>query len=220
MNFFDQLQRATAGDRAHVYDAPLIRAAFAGQVTRADYRAFLGQAYHHVRHTVPLLMACGARLGGEHEWLRGRVAHYIAEELGHQDWVLADIRAAGGDVDAVRDGCPHPQTELLVAYAYDTIQRRNPVGFLGMVYVLESTSTQLASGAAATLQTALGLPAEAFTYLTSHGALDVGHMGFFQELVDRLDAQTDRDALLHGAHMFFRLYGDLLRSIEPGSHCA
>ena len=220
MSFFDQLQRDTAGARAHVHDAPLIRAAFAGQVTRADYRAFLGQAYHHVRHTVPLLMACGARLGGEHEWLRGKVAHYIAEELGHQDWVLDDIRAAGGNADAVRDGCPHPQTELLVAYAYDTIQRGNPVGFFGMVYVLESTSTQLASGAAATLQAALGLPAEAFTYLTSHGVLDVGHMGLFQDLADRLDRAADRDALLHGARMFFRLYGDVLRSIEPGSHCA
>ena len=31
-------------------------------------------------------------------------------------------------------------TELMVAYAYDTIARGNPVGFFGMVHVLEGTS--------------------------------------------------------------------------------
>ena len=36
----------------------------------------------------------------------------------------------------------------MVAYAYDTVQRRNPVGFFGMVYVLEGTSVALALSAA------------------------------------------------------------------------
>ncbi len=36
----------------------------------------------------------------------------------------------------------------MVAYVYDYIARRNPVGFFGMVHVLEGTSTALATTAA------------------------------------------------------------------------
>lgn len=215
MSFYERLQQETTIDRQHLYGAPLIRAAFAGHVSREDYVAFLGQAYHHVRHTVPLLMACGARLGAQDEWLREKIAHYIEEEIGHQVWILDDIREAGGDAESVRTGRPHPETELMVAYAYDTIARGNPVGFFGMVYVLETTSTELATRAATTLQTALALPKKAFTYLTTHGAVDVEHIDFFRELVGQLRRDEDRDAVLHAARMFFRLYGDVFRSIEP-----
>ena len=215
MSFFERLQRETAADRQYLYAAPLIRAAFAGLVGRDDYIAFLAQAYHHVRHTVPLMMACGARLGADDEWLRQKIAHYIEEEIGHQEWILDDIREAGGDADAVRHGRPNAETELMVAYAYDTIARGNPVGFFGMVYVLESTSTELATGAASTLQNALGLPKKAFTYLTTHGSVDVGHVDFFRDLVSQLRTDADRNAVLHAAHMFFRLYGGVFRSIEP-----
>ena len=41
---------------------PLVRGT-RGDVSLDTYVAFLTEAYHHVRHTVPLLMACGSRLG-------------------------------------------------------------------------------------------------------------------------------------------------------------
>lgn len=40
---------------------------------------------------------------------------------------------------AVRASRPDFDTDVMVAYAYDTVMRRNPVGFFGMVYVLERT---------------------------------------------------------------------------------
>ncbi|MCL0318012.1 iron-containing redox enzyme family protein, partial [Escherichia coli] len=118
-----------------------------------DYLAFLQQAYHHVRHTVPLLMACGSRLPARLEWLRTAIGEYIEEEMGHQEWVLDDIAGAGGDRSAAAASEPALATELLVSYAYDTIQRGNPVGFFGMVLVLEGTSVALATQAANALQT-------------------------------------------------------------------
>ena len=62
MPFFDELQRRTAAARAELFAIPVIQDCLAGRVDREQYLAFLAQAYHHVRHTVPLLMACGARL--------------------------------------------------------------------------------------------------------------------------------------------------------------
>jgi heme oxygenase len=214
MSFYQHLQQATAGERTSLLSSPLIIAALSGQVRRQHYLDFLARAYHHVKHTVPLLMACGARLPDHQEWLRSAIAHYIEEEIGHHEWILNDISAAGGDAVAVRASVPDFDTDLMVAYAYDQIMRRNPVGFFGMVYVLEGTSVSLASNVADVLQSAIDLPPTAFSYLSSHGALDIEHIGDFEKLANQLETQEDRDAVVHGAKTFFQLYGNVLRSIN------
>src|SRR5512137_751605 len=50
---------------------------------------------------------------------------------------------------------------------------REPLGFFGMVHVLEGTSVSLALLAADAIQKPLKLPYAAFGYLRSHGTLDV-----------------------------------------------
>ena len=192
---------------------PVIQRALSGDVSHQEYLDYLSQAYHHVKHTVPLLMACGARLPERLNWLREAVATYIEEEIGHEEWILDDIAAAGGDPEAVRNSRPHPATELMVSYAYDTIQRRNPAGFFGMVYVLEGTSVNLAHRAAEAIRNSLGLPQTAFRYLTSHGSVDQDHVAFLETLVNRLEDSADKDEVLHCASMFFRLYGEVFRSV-------
>jgi hypothetical protein len=82
-----------------------------------------------------------------------------------------------------------------------------------MVFVLEGTSASLALAAADQIQRALGLPDAAFTYLRSHGTLDREHVIHYARLVDGLDEPADRDAVLHAANAFFRLYGDVFRSL-------
>ena len=215
MNFFDQLQEATAADREYLMSAPLVNDSLAGKVTLEYYVAYLCQAYHHVKHTVPLLMATGARLPESHEWLRAAVAEYIEEECGHQEWILNDIEACGFQRDPARLSKPTLATELMVAYAYDTIQRGNPVSFFGMVHVLEGTSIAAADAAAAGIQKSLRLPDDAFTYLRSHGALDQSHVKFFASLMNRIDAAVDQDSIVHSARVFYRLFGDVLRSVAP-----
>jgi len=213
--FYDQLVAATAAAREELARIPVVARALTGDVTREEYRAFLGQAYHHVRHTVPLLMACGARLPDRHEWLRAAVAEYIEEELGHEQWILDDVASAGGDPERVRAAAPAPATELMVAYAYDVIARRNPVGFFGMVFVLEGTSVSLATRAAEAIRERLALPPTAFRYLTSHGSIDQGHVRFLEDLLNRLEDAADREAVIHCAVMFYRLYGDIFRTLTP-----
>lgn len=213
MTFYDELLAATERERTELLNLPLIRAGAAGQVTREMYVAFLAEAYHHVKHTVPLLMSCGAELPDRYEWLREAVAEYIEEEIGHQEWILDDIRACGSDADAVRNGRPGHATELMVAYAYDAVRRVNPIALFGMVLVLEGTSVEVASRAGAAIQSGLGLGQGAFTYLTSHGALDVGHTQFYASLVNRIEDGQDRAALIHAARMFYKLYGDIFREL-------
>lgn len=213
MHFFDVLQQRTEDSRRQLFAVPVIQDALKGDIVTGQYLAFLGQAYHHVRHTVPLLMACGSRLGGKHEWLRKAIAEYIEEEIGHEEWILSDIDACGKDSAKVRFSRPHVSTELMVAYAYHQIDRGNPIGFFGMVHVLEGTSTALATNAAATIQRALGLPANAFSYLTSHGTLDLEHVRFFEGLMNQLGDEEDKEAVIHCAQVMYKLYGDIFRSL-------
>lgn len=213
MSFYDELKDATEQARQAFMAIPIIQAGTLGKIDRDAYIAFLSQAYYHVSHTVPLLMACGSRLDAAHEWLREAVGEYITEEMGHQEWILNDIAACGADAEAVRNAIPHPSTELMVAYAYDTIHRGNPVGFFGMVLVLEGTSISLASRAADAIQENLGLPDTAFSYLRSHGELDIGHMEIFANLMSRIQSKQDQQAVIHSANMFYRLYGDVFRSL-------
>ncbi|MDQ6960675.1 MAG: iron-containing redox enzyme family protein, partial [Mariprofundaceae bacterium] len=83
----------------------------------------------------------------------------------------------------------------------------------GMVLVLEGTSVALATLAAERIEVALGLPKQAFSYLTSHGSLDVSHVAFYEKLMNRLDDADDKAAVAHGARMFYKLYGDIFRSL-------
>lgn len=213
MNFYDTLVIKTAQDREVLLSSPIIVDCLEGRVGLASYVAFLTEAYHHVRHTVPLLMACGARLPDRLDWLRSAIVEYIDEEHGHERWILNDIAACGADAAAAAARRPALPTELMVSYAYDTIARGNPVGFFGMVFVLEGTSVAIATQAATIIRNQLDLPAAAFSYLRSHGSVDQKHIGDYQRIVNRLDDESDRNAVLHAARVFFRLYGDVFRQL-------
>jgi pyrroloquinoline quinone (PQQ) biosynthesis protein C len=213
MPFHARLLQDTEADRRQLFTAPIIPMALGGTVSLPSYLAFLTEAYHHVRHTVPLLQAAKAALPAHHAWLNGAMDEYIEEEQGHDEWILNDIRACGADAEAVRHGRPGHATEVMVAYAYDTISRGNPLGFFGMVHVLEGTSVSLALMAADRIQQGLHLPDAAFSYLRSHGTLDQEHTAHFALLMDDITHPQDQDDIVHAARAFFRLYGDVFRDL-------
>ncbi|MDX1559853.1 MAG: AMP-binding protein, partial [Marinobacter sp.] len=213
MAFFDRLQSETAQARAHVTGAPVIEAIREGRFDLTGYTWFLTQAYHHVKHTVPLMMACGGRLPERLEFVRKALVEYIEEEYGHHEWILNDLAACGEDKEAIRHGTPDAAIELMVAYLYDRINRGNPAAFFGMVQVLEGTSIELATPLGEAIQKQLGLPKEAFSYLYSHGALDQEHFEFFRNLMNEITDLDDQQAIIEAARMVYRLYGDMLHSI-------
>ncbi len=214
MTFYERLLKETETERAKLMQLALIQQGAQGNISLQTYMAFLTQAYHHVKHTTPLLMACGGRLPGKYEWLRTAIGEYIEEEMGHQEWVLNDIEVCGGDKEAVRaSSTPETAaclaTEVMVAYAYDMINRVNPVGFFGMVLVLEGTSTAVATQAGEKIMQHLNLPKKAFSYLLSHGSLDISHVSFYESLVNQISDAEDQACLIHSAKIFYQLYGDI-----------
>lgn len=213
--FFDTLQKETEQQRQALVSSDIIRRCMTKDVTLDEYIAFLTQAYHHVKYTVPLLMAVGARLPDSMEWLREAVAEYIKDELGHQEWILNDIAACGGDKEAARNSQPNAATELMVAYAWYLVDRKDPIGFFGMVQVLEGTSVNLADQAATQIKSALGLPESAFRYLRSHGAIDQDHIKFLEGIMNRFDDPAQQELIVHSAKMFYQLYKGVFDSVAP-----
>lgn len=219
MTFFSHLRESTEPDRHALFGVPQITDGLEGRITRETYLAYLAQAYHHVRHTVPLLKLARSRLGEASESFRAALDAYIAEESGHEAWILDDIAAAGGDAEAVRASAPNAATAAMVAYAYYAVGQVNPLGLFGMIFVLEDTSAAIASRGAARLATSLGLGPECFTYLASHGELDQEHMAFFARQVNAIDNPADQRAVIEVARNIYRLFADLFRSIpHEGRH--
>ena len=212
-DFYTELEARTVRQRLRFLATPQLQAGLSGSISRDAYIAYLEQAYHHVRHTVPLMQAARVRLI-DRPGIVAALDDYIAEETGHEEWILSDIAFAGGDADRVRKSDPAPATAAMVGHAYDRIAKGNAMAFFGMVFVLESVSVAFATRGASAVARNLGLPPQAFTYLTSHGSLDQEHMTYFAQLVNALDREDDREAIVTMAQEMFGLFGGVFASID------
>jgi pyrroloquinoline quinone (PQQ) biosynthesis protein C len=212
MTFYDRLSALTSSDREGFLAIPILRAVMGGAVTQAMYLDFLAQAYHHVKHTFPLLALAAARTT-DRSYQKALLA-YMNEESGHDEWILNDIRALGGDADAVREGRPGAACALMVAYSYYAVEHICPYALLGSVHVLEGMSVALADRAASAIQASLNArEGEGFSYLRSHGALDVQHVAFLASIIDDIDREQTQEIVVESARMFYKLYGDIFREL-------
>lgn len=215
MQFFERLYTETRSERDAFIATPVIQRALAQGVPAPMYVAFLGQAYHHVRHTCRLLGTAVARCGDRDARYIAALLEYIEEERGHEAWILDDIRALGGDADAVAAGQGDLPCRLMVAYVYYAIEHVSPYAMLGMVHVLEGMSAALATMAAGKLKDTLGIADNrGFSYLASHGSLDQEHVAFFRDLVNGIDDPAAQDAIIETARVVYRLYADMFSTIE------
>ena len=89
---------------------------------------------------------------------------------------------------------------------------------MGAATPRELTPLDRATQAAGVLQDKLQLPAKAFSYLTSHGSLDLEHIEFFKRLMNRLDDEDHKAAVVHTARVVYRLYGDIFRNLTAPEH--
>lgn len=211
---FQSLVRETAPARDTFVSLPLIREVLQTGASGTVYLDFLGQAYHHVKHTAPLLALAAARCGSDDYVYQSALFEYIEEERGHELWILEDIGALGGDPEQVRRSTPRLPCKVMVGYAYYVIDRVSPYGLLGMVHVLEGMAVALGSKATAALQASLSISSdEGFKYLTTHSDLDVKHAEFFRGLINQIGDRC-LALVIETAADFYKLYGDLFRDLD------
>lgn len=216
MTLYETLEAETKAARQKFHALPMMQEALRDGIDRDLYVSYLGQAYHHVRHTRPLLATAAGRCGPGDERLRDALFGYIAEEDGHEAWILDDIRAVGGEDDVARvtGSQGGPAVRALVGYMYYAIDRVSPYAMLGMVYVLERTSTELATRAASAIARGLGArPDAGFSYLSSHGEIDREHVRFLKDILEGIDAPHLQAVVTDTANMVYRLWGAMFADL-------
>ncbi len=212
MNFYDRLIAETAAERDAFLHIPLVAHSVKHGAQKETYLAFLSQAYHHVKHTFPLLALAASRTQDEH--YQDALVEYMEEERGHEKWILDDIRALGGDASAVANGEAAASCKIMVAYAYYAIEHISPYAMLGSVHVLEGMSVLLADQLADSLKVRFGIADDAgFSYLRSHGALDQEHVAFFKTMINGFEDRAIQDLIIAQSKMFYRLYGAIFHEL-------
>jgi pyrroloquinoline quinone (PQQ) biosynthesis protein C len=216
MSFYDELLAETEASRNEFFSIPIVLEAAQNGVDRELYVKYLTEAYHHVRETCPLLAHALAHCPKEDNVYREALLEYLDEEKGHEEWILNDIAHVGGEADLVREGQGDWPVRSMVAWVYYAVQFINPYAMLGMVLVLEGTSVDIASAGADAVRRRLGMEGQArgFTYLTSHGAVDQDHLVFFRNLVNQVEGEANRKAIIETANMVYRLWGEMFAKLD------
>ena len=186
-----------------------------GNITNALYISFLTQWYHILKHTSPLILNVQSRLTEETEWLTDVIGEFTEQMVSHNELILNDISVCGGNMDEVRHSKPHMATELMVSYAYDTVNRINPLGILGMHHVLEGAVLSLAHRSADNIGNTSLVPKDALTYLYTHGSLLQDNADVFIGVMNRIDRSEDRNQIIRSAQIFYKLYADIFLSLSP-----
>ena len=215
MNLYNRLLTETASERERFLEIPLVKAAVQTGAPHHLYIDFLTEAYHHVRHTFPLLALAASRTCDER--YQEALFEYMNEERGHEKWILEDIHALGGNANAVRNGAPGAACQIMVGYAYYAIEHISPYAMLGSVHVLEGMSVMLADRVASAMAAVFGPDCDkGFSYLRSHGSLDKEHVEVFRQLVDGFDDPATQKTIIDNARIFYRLYGAMIGDLDTG----
>ena len=61
MTFYQRLVGETVGGQMALASTPQIQDGLAGRISRETYIAYLTEAYHHVKHAVPVMREARAR---------------------------------------------------------------------------------------------------------------------------------------------------------------
>ena len=124
MSFFITLLETTDASRRDLEAQPKIHSMIHHGLTLAEYRAFLHDLYHIVWHFCPIMAAAASRCDDRFSVVRYELYERIEEEKGHEHWLIDDIQAMGGDVEAAGSQPPIGPVRAVAACNYWASDRR------------------------------------------------------------------------------------------------
>lgn len=210
MSFFITLVENSDSSRRAIETAPRVQSMIHKGLTLPEYRAFLRDLYHIVWHFCPIMAVAAARCDDGLKNIRYELYHRIEEEKGHEDWVLEDITAMGGDVN-VRAAAPSAPVQAMIGYNYYAAERVHPCSVLGMLYVLEVIASVYGGKVAEAIARAIGRETGAggFRFLSSHATMDAHHMAELNVLLKTIDDPAAQAAIIASTHVNFHQFGQL-----------
>lgn len=205
MSFFITLIETTDAHRRALEDVPKVHDMIHRGLTVAEYRAFLHDLYHIVWNFCPIMAAAASRLDDRFRDVRYDLYRRISEERGHELWVLEDLEAVGGDLDAIRHQAPSLPAQGMIACNYHAADRLHPCAVLGMLYTLEVVASVYGGRASDSIARALGRDVDAggFKFLSSHATMDADHMAEMTVLVKTIQESDAQAAIIDSTRINF-----------------
>ena len=210
MSFFITLVEDSDANRHAIETSPKVQSMMHKGLTLAEYRAFLRDLYHIVWHFCPIMAVAAARCDASLRNIRDELYERIGEEKGHEDWVLEDIQAVGGQID-VQAAAPSAPVRAMIGFNYYAAERAHPCSVLGMLYVLEVVASVYGGKVADAIARAIGRETGAggFRFLSSHATMDVDHMAKLNVLLKTISDPAAQAAIMDSTRVNFHQFGQL-----------
>ena len=212
--FFSDLVIRTDEARRAFENHPVVLDAVANGMSLERYRKFLLELYHVVWHFNPVSAAAASRIADSHRSVRYYLYDHMQDESGHEEWVLNDLDAIGVTPQDTRAWRPGVDTLALCGYNYWAADRGHPCSVLGMMYVLEVIASVYAGPFANSVKEALLLEGERGTsFVSSHATMDVEHMASLREILNTIDDEPARSAIVESTLVNFGLFTRVFESL-------
>ena len=217
MSFFITLVEMTDASRRDLETIPKVHSMIHHGLTLSEYRAFLHDLYHIVWHFCPVMAAAAARCDDNFRNVRYELYERIEEEKNHETWVLDDIEAVKGDVQAARNDPPSMPVQAMIAFNYYSVERVHPCAVLGMLYTLEVIASVYGGRVSEAIARAIGrdVSAGGFKFLSSHATMDVDHMAKLNALVKTIADPAAQNAIVNTTRVNFHQFGQMFREGGP-----
>lgn len=171
---------------------PFYQAWSAGQLTRADLRAYAAEYFHHVEAFPACLADFADRLPGGPT--RRAVLSNLADEEGsdsasgggvpHAQLWLDFAEGMGADREQVRASGPQATAPLLAHFRH-AAREASPAATLASFYAYESQVPRIAGEKARGLRQRYGADEKTCAYFTLHATADVHHANVWRGLLAR-----------------------------------
>jgi hypothetical protein len=127
------------------------------------------------------------------------LAQHIAEEQGHDQWILEDLESIGIDRVQVLSALPSAHVAGLVGAQYYWILHHHPVALLGYMLMLEANAPTMTM--VDYIKACTGFPESLFRAHRVHAALDPDHQAGMYDLIDRLPLRASQERLVSASLM-------------------
>jgi len=209
MSFFITLLETTDASRREFESIPKMNSMLTRGLALPEYKALLHDLYHIVWHFCPIMASAASRCDDSLRQVRLDLYERIAEEQGHEAWVLEDLAAVGGDLEHVRATRPSAPVQCMLAFNYFCGERAHPAAVLGMLYCLEVIASAYAATLSQSIAKALGrdMDGPGFKFLLSHSAMDQQHVAKLNVLVKTIEDPVAQEAIINATRVNFYQFG-------------
>jgi pyrroloquinoline quinone (PQQ) biosynthesis protein C len=214
MKFSLELVTRTDESRRAFENHPVVMDAVANGMSLERYRKLLLELYHVVWHFNPVCAAAASRIADAHKPVRYFLYEHMQEEKGHEEWVLNDLQAMGVEPAITLAHAPQPFTLALNGYNYWAADRKHPCSVLGMLYALEVIASVYGGPFANALKERLFLEGErGVSFINSHATLDAEHMAELREILNLLEDDAAREAVVESVLVNFHHFTRILEAV-------